>query len=70
MAKAEIRRHPASDELRVLPVQVLQQDSVILDEQEDHVVITLRVPKEWVRNNLQLLMGLADRSLGHDRETG
>jgi hypothetical protein len=55
-------------ELRVLPVQALQVDSVILDNQEDHVVLTIRVPKAVVRNNLQLLMGLCDISLGHDRE--
>jgi hypothetical protein len=56
----------SESELFTLPVAALQLDSVILDDQEDHVVLTLRVSKEWVRNNLQLLMGLADRSLGHD----
>ena len=36
------------------------------NNQEDHVVLTIRVPKAVIRNNLQLLMGLADRSLGRD----
>jgi hypothetical protein len=60
--------HTGDSELRVLPVAALQMDSVILDDQEDHVVLTIRLPKEVVRNNLQLLMGIADRSLAGDRE--
>jgi hypothetical protein len=59
----KLRRHPESDELRLLPVAALQQDSVMLDEQANHIVLTIRVPKAVIRNNMQLLMGLADRSL-------
>jgi hypothetical protein len=59
----KLRRHPESDELRLLPVAALQQDSVILDEQLDHIVLTLRVPKAAIRNNIPLLMALADQSL-------
>jgi hypothetical protein len=47
-------------ELRLLPVQAFQQDSVILDNQADHVVLTLRVPKEVIRKNHSVLMGLSD----------
>jgi hypothetical protein len=59
---------PKDSELFMLPRAALQVDSVILDNQEDHVVVTLRIPKAVVRDNLQLLMGLCDMSLGHDRE--
>jgi hypothetical protein len=56
------------NELFTLPVAALQLDSVILDNQEDHVVMTLRVPKAVIRSNMQLLMGLADRSLGRNSD--
>jgi hypothetical protein len=46
----------------VLPVAALQVDSCILDDQPDHLV-----PKEVVRNNIHLLMGLAEKSLRHDQ---
>jgi hypothetical protein len=47
-------------ELCVLPVQAFQQDSVILDNQQDHVVLTLRVPKEVIRKNHEMLMALSE----------
>jgi hypothetical protein len=53
-------------ELRLLPVAALQMDSVILEQSRRSWVLTIRVPKAVIRNNLQLLMGLADRSLGRD----
>jgi hypothetical protein len=56
----------SESELRVLPVAALQMDSVILDTQEDHIVLTIRVPKAVIRDNIPLLMGLAERSLGRD----
>jgi hypothetical protein len=52
-------------ELRVLPVAALHVDSCILDNQPDHLVLTIRVPKEVIRNNIPLLMALADEALGH-----
>jgi hypothetical protein len=45
---------------RLLPVAALQQDSLILDDQEDHLVLTLRVPKEVIRNNLAVLLALSE----------
>jgi hypothetical protein len=65
-----LQPHPESDELRLLPVAALHVDSFILDDQPDHVVLTIRVPKEVVRNNIHLLMGLAEESLERDRESG
>jgi hypothetical protein len=59
-AELKLRRHPASDELRVLPVAALHVDSVILDDQPDHLVLTLRIPKAVIRNNIPLLTGLID----------
>jgi hypothetical protein len=48
------------EELRLLPVQALQMDSVILDTQDDHVVLTVRVPKELIRKNHGILMALSE----------
>jgi hypothetical protein len=56
----KLRRHPESDELRLLPVAALVMDSVILDNQESHLVLTIRVPKAVIRNNIPLLRGLID----------
>jgi hypothetical protein len=56
----KLRRHPKSDELRLLPVAALVMDSVILDNQADHLVVTLRIPKAAIRNNILLLKGLID----------
>ena len=39
---------------------ILQADAVILDEQAEHVVLTMRIPKETVRKNLGLLWCLFD----------
>jgi len=67
MRKLKMRKIPADGpELRLLPVQAFQQDSVILDNQDDHVVLTVRVPKAVIRDNIPLLMGLAERALGRD----
>jgi hypothetical protein len=46
----------------VLPAGILQQDSSIIDDQHDHLVLTLRVPKEMVRKNRPLLQALVEMS--------
>jgi hypothetical protein len=38
----------------------LRRDSVILDDQDDHLVLTLRVPKELIRENFCMLGALSD----------
>jgi hypothetical protein len=38
------------------------EDACIIDDQESHVVMTLRVPKEVIRKNLPLLRALAEMS--------
>jgi cold shock protein len=53
-------RAGAGAELRTLPVAALQLDSVILDDQDDHLVLTIRLPKEAIRKNLNMLMALSD----------
>jgi len=42
----------------VLPTGILQQDFNIIDEQEDHIVLTVRVPLDLIRDNRPLLMAL------------
>jgi hypothetical protein len=44
----------------VLPVGLLQQDADIIDDQENHIVLTLRLPKEVIRSNRALLRALAE----------
>jgi hypothetical protein len=55
-----------AEHFRVLPVVALQQDSLILDDQDNHLVLTLRISKQVIRDNHRLLMALAERSLGRD----
>jgi hypothetical protein len=45
----------------VLPTGILQQDFDIIDEQEDHVVLTVRVPLDLIRDNHALLMALCSK---------
>jgi hypothetical protein len=44
----------------ILPLALLQEDCNIIDEQGDHIVLTLRVPKEWIRKNHAVLMALSE----------
>ena len=44
----------------VLPKGILQQDMEIIDEQESHIVLTLRVPIDWIRKNHAMLMALSE----------
>jgi hypothetical protein len=46
----------------VLPTGILQQDFDIIDEQDDHLVLTLRVPKEVIRKYQPLLQALMEMS--------
>ncbi len=44
----------------LLPVGVLREDAAIIDEQPHHVVLTVRVPINWIRDNHALLMALSE----------
>jgi hypothetical protein len=48
----------------VLPAAILQQDAVVIDEQENHVVLTVRLPIDLVRNNHTTLMALYEIATG------
>lgn len=43
----------------MLPTGILQQDISIIDEQENHVILTVRVPINLIRDNHALLMELS-----------
>lgn len=43
-----------------LPLGILQQDFDIIDEQENHVVLTVRVPLNLIRDNRDLLKALLE----------
>jgi hypothetical protein len=38
----------------------LQQDLAILDDQDNHLVLTLRVPKEFIRESRWMLSALSE----------
>lgn len=40
--------------------QYLDADAMIIAESPTHAVVTLRIPKSWIANNLALLAALAD----------
>jgi hypothetical protein len=44
----------------VLPKSILQQDFDIISEQEDHIVLTVRVSLDLIRDNERLLMALLE----------
>jgi hypothetical protein len=48
----------------VLPTGILQQDFDIIDEQENHIVLTVRVPIDLIRDNNALLMALIEIATG------
>lgn len=48
----------------LLPTGILEQDATIIDEQDDHVVLTLRVPISAIRENHALLMALSEIATG------
>jgi hypothetical protein len=47
-----------------LPTTVLQQDAVIIDEQESHIVLTVRLPIDWIRDNQTTLRALIEIATG------
>src|SRR5882724_346952 len=51
----------------VLPTGILQQDVNIIDEQENHVVLTVRVPLNLIRDNHAMLMALSEIATGEPR---
>jgi hypothetical protein len=44
----------------ILPLDLLKQDCDIIDEQDEHIVVTLRLPKAWVRKNHGMLLALSE----------
>jgi hypothetical protein len=47
-----------------LPTGILQQDAVVIDEQENHIVLTVRLPIDLIRNNHTTLMALSEIATG------
>jgi hypothetical protein len=45
------------------PAGVLQQDVVIIDEQPDHLVLAVRVPKQMILSNHLLLMAVSEAAV-------
>jgi hypothetical protein len=48
----------------MLPTAILQQDAVVIDEQENHIVMTLRLPIDVIRDNHTTLMALIEIATG------
>jgi hypothetical protein len=48
----------------LLPRDVLQQDGCIIDNQQDHIVMTVRLPKSMIRENYRLLVALTEAAGG------
>ncbi len=44
----------------VLPTGILTEDACIIDAQENHIVLTLRVPIDLIRDNHGLLRALLE----------
>jgi hypothetical protein len=59
---------PEADKLNtttiMLPAGILQQDAVVIDEQENHIVMTLRLPIDVIRDNQTTLMALIEIATG------
>ena len=53
-------RNPDNPSAFVLPTGILQQDFEIIDEQEAHIVLTVRVPIDLIRDNRALLTALLE----------
>jgi hypothetical protein len=48
----------------LLPQAVLHQNGCIIDNQRDHIVMTVRLPKSMVRDNYRLLVALTEAAGG------
>jgi hypothetical protein len=44
----------------MLPTGILKEDAAIIDEQEYHVVLTVRLPIDAIRDNHAMLMALSE----------
>jgi len=59
MTDESVTINPASFEM---PKGILFEDAVIIDDQDDHLVLTLRVPKDVIWKNRPLLSALVEMS--------
>jgi hypothetical protein len=48
----------------LLPTEILRQDAVVIDKQENHLVMTLRVSLDLIRDNHTTLMALIEIATG------
>jgi hypothetical protein len=55
MANEEFKAVAINPSAFVLPKGILTEDACIIDEQENHVVLTVRVPLDLIRDNQALL---------------
>jgi hypothetical protein len=51
----------------VLPTGILNVDADIIDDQENHIVLTLRVSKEMIRSNRALLSALIEMAVAPEK---
>jgi hypothetical protein len=51
----------------MLPKGILQQDFDIIDDQENHIVLTVRVPKNLIRDNQRLWQALSEIAIEKPR---
>jgi hypothetical protein len=49
-----------------MPAAILKQDAVVIDEQENHIVMTLRLPIDVIRDNLTTLTALSEIATGEN----
>jgi hypothetical protein len=56
--------NPTIDPIFRMPAAILQQDAVVIDEQENHIVMTLRLPIDVIRDNHATLMALSEIATG------
>jgi len=57
-------RSTSRPSLLCCPTGILQRDFDIIDEQENHIVLTVRVPLDLIRDNMPLLMALCEIATG------
>jgi hypothetical protein len=60
-------RNPDKPGIITLPAAILQEDAAVIDEQENHIVLTVRVPLDLIRDNYALLMALSEIATGKPR---
>jgi hypothetical protein len=57
-------RNPDNPAIITLPAAILQEDAAVIDEQENHIVLMVRVPIDLIRDNHALLMALSEIATG------